>query len=161
MDIYEHPQTNIHPNKHNILKTKRTILHPKKLNKFFFIKTPKNNQYTSPTNQNIHLNLNYPSIQLQISLNTLIAKISLPTPRPSYIILNSIPKENLKKFHMEFFEDNSNQINELTQLLRNNNHMREEKWQMTFTSLNILITNITTIDQETCSAPSIPTLNIH
>jgi hypothetical protein len=50
--------------------------------------------------------------------------------RPSHIIINPIPQENLKKFHMKFFENNSNQIDELTQSLKNNNHMIEknDRW---------------------------------
>ena len=86
----------------------------------FFIKTPNNDLYTSITNQNIHLNSDHLPIHLQIPPNTLIAKtptiISEPPPR----ILNPIPKEKLEEFRTNFFEIYSNQIEELTQLLQNN-----------------------------------------
>lgn len=78
---------------------------------FFKIKIPNNDQYTSTKNQNISLHSEHLPMQLQIPPSTLIAKTSLPTPKPSPIILNPIPKEKPNFFHMKFFGGNSNQIN--------------------------------------------------
>ena len=55
------------------------------------------------------------------------------------------------------FESNSNQIDELIQLLRNN-QWTDEQWQLACKSLDSLTDNITTTVLETCNAPPIPTL---
>ena len=123
----------------------------------FFIKTPNNNQYTSSPNPNIHLNSGHLSIQLQIPPNMLIAKTPPTTSEPPPRIFNLIPKKKLEEFHTNFFERHSNQIDELTQLLKNN-QLTCEQWQLACNSFNILTDNITTAVLETCSAPPIPTL---
>ena len=124
----------------------------------FFIKTPKNNQYISTTNQDIHLNSDHLPIQLHIPPNALMAKITSHMPKLTPRILNPIPKENLKNFHTQFFETNSNQINELIQLLEHNDHLTEDQWHTTCTSLDTLISNISTLVLETCSVPPILTI---
>ena len=92
----------------------------------FFIKTPNNNQYTSITNQNINLNSDHLPIYLQIPPNTLIARTPITTSEPTPRILNPIPKQNLEAFRTKFFETHSNQIEELTQLLQNNQLTNEQ-----------------------------------
>ena len=92
----------------------------------FFIKTPQNQQYTSTTNQNIQLNSDHLPIQLHISINTLIATSPTTNSEPPPRILNPIPQEKLENFHTKFFENNSNQIDELIHLLKNN-HLTNEQ----------------------------------
>ena len=126
----------------------------------FFIKTSNNNQYTSTTNQNIHLNSNHLPIHLQIPLNILIAKAPIATSEPPPRIFNPIPKEKLEIFHTIFFETHSNQIDELIQLLQIN-QLTSEQWQLACTTFNTLTDNIITTILDTCSAPLIPTLPNH
>ena len=126
----------------------------------FFIKTPNNNLYTSTTNQTIHLNSDHLPIHLQIPPNTLIAKIPTTTSEPPPRILNPIPNEQLEEFRTKFFEIHSNQIEEFTQILQNN-QLTNEQWQLACTSFNILTDNITTTVLETCTAPPVPTLPTH
>lgn len=61
----------------------------------FYMQTPNNDQYTSTTNQSIHINSDHLPIQLHIPSNTLMAKTSMTTPIPPPRIFNPIPKKNL------------------------------------------------------------------
>ena len=92
----------------------------------FHIKTSHNQQLTSTTIQTTHLNSDHLHIQLRIPPNTLIAKEPITPSDPPPRILNPIPKENLDYFHTQFFENNSDQIDELIQLLKNN-HLSSEQ----------------------------------
>ena len=123
-----------------------------------YIKTPHNQQFTSTTIQTTHLNSDHLPIQLRIPPNTLIAKEPIIPSDPPPRILNPIPEENLENFHTQFFENNSDQIDELIQLLKNN-HLSNEQWQIACDSFNSLTDNITTTVLETCKAPPIPTLS--
>ena len=91
-----------------------------------YIKTPHNQQFTSTTIQTTHLNSDHLPIQLRIPPNTLIANEPIIPSDPPPRILNPIPEENLENFHTQFFENNSDQIDELIQLLKNN-HLSNEQ----------------------------------
>jgi hypothetical protein len=124
----------------------------------FFIKTPNNNQYTSTINQNMELNSDHMPVQLHIPPNTLIAETPSSRSEPLPRTLNPIPKENLKKFHTQFSEANSNQIDDLTQLPKNYVNLTIKQWQMACTSLETIITNISNIVIKTCSTTPVPIL---
>lgn len=112
----------------------------------------------STTNHNIDLNSDHLPIQLHIPPNTLIAKIPSSKPEPLPRILNPIPKENLENFHTKFFETNSNQLNDLAQLLKNHTNLTTKQLQSACTSLETLIANISNTVLETCTTPPAPIL---
>ena len=73
-------------------------------------------------------------------------------------ILNPIPPENLKKFNINFFKDNSIQINALINLLENYDHLTNNQWQNACDSLDTIIRKNSQNIEETCSAAPTPQL---
>jgi exonuclease III len=124
----------------------------------FYINSPNNNRFTSTTNTNMNLNSDHYPITLHIPLNMLIARPPPPINITPTRILNPIPPENLEIFNIEFFEANSTQLNELTSLLENHNHLTHNQWQDACITLDNIIEKISIIIEKTCKAAPIPTL---
>ena len=118
----------------------------------YYIKAPHLNLYTSTTNNNHNLNSYHSPVTLHIPPNTLIAH-QLPHTRNNTIrILNPILPENIEKFNIEFYEANTLQINELTNILEHN-QLTNNQWQLACTTLDHLIQEISNKIQENCGAP--------
>ena len=76
----------------------------------------------------MNLNSDHFPVTLHIPQNTLIARPSPAVNTTQIRILNPIPSENLENFNIEFFEANSTQLNALTSLLENHNHLTPDQW---------------------------------
>ena len=124
----------------------------------FYINSPDNSRFTSTTNTNMNLNSDHYPVTLHIPQNILIARPLLPTNITPTRILNPIPPENLEKFNIEFFETNSTQLNELTKLLENHNHLNPDQWQEACTTLDNIVEKISETIEKTCKAAPIPYL---
>jgi exonuclease III len=122
----------------------------------FYIKSPDNNLYSSTTNTHMNLNSDHYPIALHIPHNTLLARPTPPNTTIKKRILNPIPPENLEKFNIKFFEENSIQITTLTTLLENQENLTHTQWQNACASLDIIIEKISQNIEETCSAIPIP-----
>jgi hypothetical protein len=106
----------------------------------------------------MNLNSDHYPVTLHIPQNILIARPPPPTNITPTRILNPIPPENLKNFNIEFFEANSTQINELTSLLENHNHLTPDQWQEACIALDNIVEKISISIENTCKAAPIPTL---
>lgn len=95
----------------------------------FYINSPDNTRFSSTTNIYMDLNSDHYPITLHIPHNTLIARLILPNNIARTRILNPIPPENLEKFNIKIFEENSIQINTLTTLLETHDHLTNSQWQ--------------------------------
>ena len=124
----------------------------------FYINSPDNNKFTCTTNTTMNLNSDHYPVTLHIPHNILIARPSPPINNTQTIILNPIPPENLEKFNIEFFEANSTQVNELTNLLENHNHLTPVQWQEACIALDNIVDKISDTIEKTCKAPPIQTL---
>jgi hypothetical protein len=124
----------------------------------FYINSPNNTRFTSTTNTNMNLNSDHYPVTLHIPQNTLIARPPPPENITHIRILNPIPLENLENFNIEFFEANSTQLTELTNLLENHNNITLYQWQEACTTLDNIVKNISISIEKTCKATPIPTL---
>ena len=106
----------------------------------------------------MHLNSDHHPVTLHIPQNLLIARPPIPTTTPTTRILNPIPPENLEMFNIDFFERNLTQINELTSLLENNNHLNPTLWQEACVSLDHIVGKISESIEKTCKATPLPHL---
>ena len=106
----------------------------------------------------MNLNSDHYPVTLHIPYNTLIATPPTPTNILPNKILNPIPPENLKKFNIIFFEENSTQLNELTTLLENHQYLNPDQWQKACTSLDNIINKISETIEKTCKAAPLPNL---
>ena len=122
----------------------------------YYIKTPDNTLYTSTINNDHNLNSDHSPVTLHIPPNTLLARPTPPTTNNTKRILNPIPQENIETFKTKFYDENTLQINELTNILLND-QLDINQWQLACTTLDQLIQEISNIIQETCSAPPLPT----
>jgi hypothetical protein len=118
----------------------------------FFIKTSNHPSYHSHTNTELHLNSDHFPIHLHIPPNTLISKPIIPKTIPPPKLLNPIPEENITKFNIKFHENNQLIMNALGTLLQHN-QLTDTQWQEACTSLDTLISNISTTLQDTCISP--------
>jgi hypothetical protein len=126
----------------------------------YYIKSPNNALYTSTTNNDHNLNSDHSPVTLHVPPNILLARdMPLVLDKPPRI-LNPIPQINIEKFKTNFFEENTLQINELTNTL-NNEQITEEQWHTSCTKLDYLIQKISDNIQDTCSAPPLPVLTNH
>ena len=105
----------------------------------FYINSPNNNRFTSTTITDMNLNSDHYPVTLHIPQNILIARSPPPANTTPIRILNSIPPENLENFNIEFFEVNSAQLNELTNLLENHNHLALDQWQEACLALDNIV----------------------
>jgi hypothetical protein len=128
----------------------------------FYTKTQQNSShipsYTSKTILNLKQNSDYYPICLDIPPNNIIAKRHTPTPNNKPKILNSIPSENINMFCIKFSETNTNQIQQLTNLLQNNTTLPQNQWLQLCLEMDQIIQRISEIIEETCTVPPIPTL---
>ena len=124
----------------------------------FYINSPNNNRFTSTTNTNMNLKSDHYPVSLHVPQNILIARPPPPINTTPTRILNPIPPENLEKFNIEFFEANSTQLNELTILLENHNHLTPNQWQEACTALDNIVEKISDTIVKPCKATPIPTL---
>jgi hypothetical protein len=124
----------------------------------FYINSPDNSRFTSTTNTNINLDSDHYPVTLHIPQNILIARPPPPTNITTTRILNPIPPENLEKFNIEFFEANSTQLNELTSLLENHNHLTPDQWHEACITLDNIVEKISDTIGKTCKA--IPIQNL-
>ena len=106
----------------------------------------------------MNLNSDHYPVTLHIPQNTLITRSPLPVNTTLTRILNPIPPENLEIFNIEFYEGNSTQINELTILLENHQHLTPEQWQEACTSLDYIVNKISETIVKTCKAEPLPNL---
>ena len=124
----------------------------------FYIKSPDNSIYSCTTNVDMNLNSDHYPITLHIPNNTLIARTIPPTNIAQIRILNPIPPEALEKFNIKFFEENSIQIDTLTNILKNHDHLTHIQWQNACAALDIIIGKISQNIEGTCSASPLPQL---
>jgi hypothetical protein len=61
-------------------------------------------------------------------------------------------------FCSKFSEQNTNQIQLLTNLLQNNTTLSQNQWQQICVEMDSMVQNISKIIEDTCTAPPIPTL---
>ena len=123
----------------------------------YYIKTTNNTLYTSTINHDHNLNSDHSPVTLHIPPNTLLARCMPQVEAKPPRILNPIPQTNIDKFKIEYFEENTLQINELTNMLRND-QITNDQWQSACAKLDHLIKNISDTIQNTCSAPPLPIL---
>ena len=106
----------------------------------------------------MNLNSDHFPTTLHIPQNILIVR---PPPLVNITptrILNPIPPVNLEKFNIDFFETNSTQINELTSLLENHDHLTPDQWLEACIALDNILGKISVSIEKTCKATPIPTL---
>jgi hypothetical protein len=90
----------------------------------------------------MNLNSDHYPVALHIPHNTLIAR-SLPLTNASPTrILNPIPPENIEKFNITFFEENSAQIIILTTLLENHQHLSPDHCAEACTTFDHIVNKI-------------------
>jgi hypothetical protein len=106
----------------------------------------------------MNLNSDHYPVILHIPHNTLVARSLPPTNTSPTRILNPIPPENLEKFNIRFFEENSTQLKALITLLENHQHLTSDQWQETCTSLDYIINKISETIEKTCKADPLPSL---
>jgi hypothetical protein len=114
--------------------------------------------FTSKTILNLKQNSDHYPICLNIPPNNIIAKKNTPILNNKPKILNPIPLENINMFCIKFSEQNTNQIQLLTNLLQNNTTLSQNQWQQICAEIDSMVRNISKIIEDTCTAPSIPTL---
>ena len=107
----------------------------------YYVKSPDNTLYTSTINNDHNLNSDHSPVTLHIPPNTLLARPTPLTTNNTKRILNPIPQENLEIFKTKFYEENTLQINELTNILLND-QLDINQWQSTCTTLDQLIQKI-------------------
>ncbi len=96
----------------------------------FYINSPDNSIYSSTTNTHMNLNSDHYPITLHLPHNTLLARPIPPNNNTQTRIINPIPPENLEKFSIKFFEENSIQINALNIFLENHDHLANTNGNM-------------------------------
>jgi hypothetical protein len=111
--------------------------------------------FTSKTVLNLKQNSNHYPICLNIPPNNIIAKEYTPTPNNKPKILNPIPPENINMFCIKFSKKNTNQIQQLTNLLQNNTTLPLNQWQQICEEMDSMVQNISKIIEDTCIAPPI------
>jgi hypothetical protein len=84
---------------------------------------------------------NYP-ICLNIPPNNIISKKPISAPNNKPKILNPIPPENINMFRIKFSETNSNQIQQLTNLLQNDTILSQTQWQQVCEEMDQMIQSI-------------------
>ena len=106
----------------------------------------------------MNLNSDHYPIALHIPHNTLIARPPPPTNTSSTRILNPIPPENIEKFNITFFEENSAQIKDLTTLLENHQQLSLDQWTEACTIFDRIVNKISETIEKTCTAYPLPNL---
>ena len=124
----------------------------------FYINSPDNNKFISTTNTNMNLNSDHYPVTLHNPQNILIGRPPPPANTAPTRILNPIPPENLENFNIKFFEENSTQLNELTNLLENHNHLTSDQWKEACLALDNIVEKISITIEKSCKATPIPTL---
>ena len=124
----------------------------------FYIHSPDNSKFTSTTNTTMNLNSDHYPVILHIPHNTLIARSPTPTNTSPSRILNPIPPENIEKFNIIFFEENSEKIKVLTTLLENHQHLSLDQWTEAYTTLDHIINKISETIEKTCKVNPLPNL---
>jgi hypothetical protein len=61
-------------------------------------------------------------------------------------------------FCIKFSEKNTNQIQQLTNLLQNNTTLSQNQWQQICGEMDLIVQNISKMIEDTCTTPLIPTL---
>ena len=124
----------------------------------FYINSLDNSKYSCTTNTHVDLNSDHYPITLHISHNTLLARPITHNNITHTRILNPIPPENLERFNIKFFEENSIQINDLITHLENHDQLTNTQWHSACNTLDTIIRKISQTIEETCSAAPIPPL---
>ena len=73
-------------------------------------------------------------------------------------ILNPILPENIEKFNITFFKENSIQIKTLTTLLGNHQHLSTDQWAETCITFDHIVNKILETIEKTCQADPLPNL---
>jgi hypothetical protein len=108
---------------------------------------------------NLKQNSDYYPICLEISPNNIISKKQAPASnnnKPK--TLNPIPPENINMFCIKFSETNTNQIQQITNNLKNNTILSQNQWQQVCNEMDQMVQNISKTIEDTCTVPPIPTL---
>jgi hypothetical protein len=113
---------------------------------------------TSNTILNLKQNSNHYPICLNIPPNNITSKKPITAPNNKSKILNPIPPKNINIFRINFSKTNSNQIQQLTNLLQNDTILSQNQWQQICEEMDQMIQSISKIIEDTCTAPPIPTL---
>ena len=124
----------------------------------FYIHSPYNNKFISTTLTYMNLNSYHYPVALHIPHNTLIARPPPHTNAPPTRLLNPIPPENIEKFNITFFEENSIQIKTLTTLLENHQHLNPDQWSEACTKLDHIVNKISETIEKTCTSNPIHNL---
>jgi hypothetical protein len=124
----------------------------------FYIHSPDNTKYISTTNTHMNLNSDHYPVVLHVPHNTLIARPPPLTNTPPIRILNPIPPENIEQFNITFFEENSTQINTLTTLLENHQHLNPNQWTEACITFDHIVEKISETIVKTCQADPLPNL---
>jgi hypothetical protein len=124
----------------------------------FYIHSPDNTKYISTTNTQMNLNSDHYPVVLHVPHNTLIARPPPLTNTPPIRILNPIPPENIEQFNITFFEENSTQINTLTTLLENHQHLNPNQWTEACITFDHIVEKISETIVKTCQADPLPNL---
>ncbi len=106
----------------------------------------------------MNLNSDHYPVILHVPHNTLIARPPPLTNNPPPRILNPIPPENIEKFNIALFEENSIQINTLNTLLENHQQLNPNQWAEACITLDCIVEKISETIVKTCQADPLPNL---
>ena len=73
-------------------------------------------------------------------------------------IFNPIPPENIEKFNITLFEENSAQIKALTTLLENHQYLSPTQWAEACTTFDHIVTKFSETIEKICQADPLPNL---
>jgi exonuclease III len=105
--------------------------------------TPNTHIFTSTTKLHLKQNSYHYPICLHIPPNNIISKehiITINNNKPK--ILNPIPPENINMFRIKFSKTNTNQIQQLINILQNDSTLPQNQWQHVCEQMDQLINNI-------------------
>jgi hypothetical protein len=127
----------------------------------FYIKTQQNSNLSTRianTILNLKQNSDHYPICLNIPPNNILSKKPINAPNNKTKILNPIPPENINIFRIKFAKTNSNQIQQLINLLLYDTTLSQNQWQQVCEQMDQIVQNISKIIEDTYTAPPIPIL---
>jgi hypothetical protein len=107
---------------------------------------------------NLKQNSDHYPICLNIPPNNILSKKPINAPNNKTKILNPIPPENINIFRIKFAKTNSNQIQQLINLLLYDTTLSQNQWQQVCEQMDQIVQNISKIIEDTYTAPPIPIL---
>jgi hypothetical protein len=91
---------------------------------------------------NLKQNSDHYPICLNIPPNNIISKKPINAPNNKTKILNPIPPENINIFRIKFAKTNSNQIQQLINLLLYDTTLSQNQWQQVCEQMDQIVQNI-------------------